>query len=156
MSEAPTRTYADLGPYSDLVDAARRSGPLFPPEPVTLAEARAALTFSTGDEPPRDLRSLRTWESDGVLGEELVWSVGFGPPTHAFLLKPSDARGALPGVVALFDHGHFKFFGKEKIADGPDGPVAAVQPFRDTYYGGGGGSRAPAGRAGAGRLRRPR
>jgi hypothetical protein len=36
MSDAPTPAYADLGPYSDLVDAARRSGPLFLPEPVTL------------------------------------------------------------------------------------------------------------------------
>jgi dienelactone hydrolase len=52
------------------------------------------------------------------------------------LLKPAGARGKLPGVVALYDHGNFKFFGKEKIADGPDGPLDAVQPFRDTYYSG--------------------
>jgi hypothetical protein len=51
-------------------------------------------------------------------------------------LKPSGARESLPGILALHDHGHFKFYGKEKIADGPEGPIAALKPFRDAYYGG--------------------
>ena len=52
------------------------------------------------------------------------------------MLRPAGAERDLPGVVALFDHGHFKYCGKEKIADGPEGPLPVVQPFRDTYYGG--------------------
>ena len=52
------------------------------------------------------------------------------------MLKPAESRGRLPGVVALHDHGHFKFFGKEKIADGPDGCPAPLAAFRHTYYGG--------------------
>ena len=39
-------------------------------------------------------------------------------------------------MVALHDHGHFKYCGKEKIADGPEGQLPVVEPFRDTYYGG--------------------
>jgi hypothetical protein len=42
----------------------------------------------------------------------------------------------LPGILALHDHGHFKFYGKEKIADGPEGPVPTLEPFREAYYGG--------------------
>ncbi len=42
----------------------------------------------------------------------------------------------LPGVLALHDHGGFKFYGKEKIADGPDEPPAILQRFRAECYGG--------------------
>jgi hypothetical protein len=42
----------------------------------------------------------------------------------------------LPGILALHDHGHFKFYGKEKIADGPEGAILTLKPFREAYYGG--------------------
>jgi dienelactone hydrolase len=42
----------------------------------------------------------------------------------------------LPGVVALHDHGNFKYCGKEKIADGPDPAIADIHAFRATYYSG--------------------
>lgn len=132
----PEKTYTDLGPYSDLVDVVRAEGPLFPAGTLTKQVARDLLGFTTGDETPRDLERGRTWEADGVSGEELSWSVGFGPRTCAFLLRPAGADGKLPGIVACYDHGHFKFHGKEKIADGPEGAPKAVQPFRDTYYSG--------------------
>jgi dienelactone hydrolase len=38
--------------------------------------------------------------------------------------------------VALHDHGNFKYCGKEKIADGPEGPSSVVGAFRDSYYSG--------------------
>jgi hypothetical protein len=57
-------------------------------------------------------------------------------PTHAWILKPVHARGLLPGVIALHDHGHYKLSGKEKIADGPDGPLHTLERFRQTSYGG--------------------
>ena len=132
----PGRTSADLGPYSDIVDVVRAQAPLFPSGDLTCEAARDVLRFTAGVERPLDLRVERTWERDGLIGEELSWSVGFGPRTHGFLLKPAGAKGKLPGIVACYDHGHFKLFGKEKIADGPEGPPVAVQPFRDTYYSG--------------------
>src|SRR3954454_15691705 len=133
---SPERSFADLGPYSGLVDAARKLGPLFPARFATPGEVRTVLSFTLGDETPADVRLLRSWTNDGVCGEEIAWSVGFGPETRALLLKPEGAREPLPGVVALYDHGHFKFYGKEKIADGPAGALPAVQPFRDTYNSG--------------------
>lgn len=54
---------------------------------------------------------------DGLIIEDLRWQLPFGPPTRAYLLRPADASGPLPGVLALHDHGGDKFFGREKIVD---------------------------------------
>jgi dienelactone hydrolase len=35
------------------------------------------------------------------------WSVGYGPRTFAYLLRPVGPNKPLPGVVALHDHGGF-------------------------------------------------
>ena len=131
-------TYQHLGPFSGLVDAARALKPLFPPIATKdiRPRAREVLRFTIGDEHPIDVKTERRWQADGIEGEELSWSVGFGPRTHAFLLRPAGARGKLPGVVALYDHGHYKFYGKEKIADGPEGALPSVAAFRSTYYSG--------------------
>ena len=138
-TETPNALYAHLGPFSDLVAAARALGPLFPSAPSgleTRRRAREVLRFTVGEEQPRTVSTERNWRADGVDGEEISWSVGFGPRTRAWILKPAGSSGPLPGVVALHDHGHFKYFGKEKIADGPEGPLSQVKEFRDTYYGG--------------------
>ena len=71
-----------------------------------------------------------------MVGEAVSWSVGYGPRTEAWILKPAGISARLPGIVALHDHGGFKFYGKEKIADGPHGPARGIQAFRDCYYGG--------------------
>ena len=56
---------------------------------------------------------------------------------HARLaVCPAGAPGPLPGIVALHDHGGFKFYGKEKIAEGPDTPPQVIADFWTTYYGG--------------------
>ncbi len=94
------------------------------------------LRFTVDHDEPRDIRIERKWQSSGISGEEISWSVGFGPRTHAWILKPEAQGPRLPGVLALHDHGHFKYFGKEKIADGPEGPLAPVAAFRRTYYDG--------------------
>lgn len=133
-------SYTHLGIYSDLVDAAKRQQPLYPlsrPGPETQALVREHMGFCSGPETPLAVQSHKTWERDGVAGELVSWSVGYGPRTEAYVLKPVGASGALPGVLALHDHGGFKFYGKEKIADGPDGVLTPVlQAFRDDAYGG--------------------
>jgi dienelactone hydrolase len=129
--------YKDLGIFSDLVEEARRQGPLFPdapPGPETRARIRQVLGFTHLPEEPGDVRVERTWVKDGCYGEEVSWWVGYGPRTHAYLLKPEGATGRLPGIVALHDHGGFKYFGKEKIADGPDQNPPVIEEFRAAYY----------------------
>ena len=110
--------------------------PIAPPGEATRKSARECLGFHVGAERPGDPRLEQTWGGDSVEGEEISWSVGYGPRTHAWVLKPKGAKGQLPGVVALHDHGHYKPYGKEKIADGPRGPLPALEPLRRTFYGG--------------------
>jgi len=69
-----------------------------------------------------------------VVGEEVSWSVGYGPRTTAWILRPDESRGPLPGVLALHSHDGYKYFGKEKIADGPDGPIPELTPLRAKTY----------------------
>jgi hypothetical protein len=58
----------------------------------------------------------RHYTYDGLAIEEISWQLPYGPPTQALVLKPAGAKGLLPAVLALHDHGRFKFLGKEKIA----------------------------------------
>ncbi len=131
--------YKHLGQFSDLVAAAQHQQPLYPmarPGRETQRKVREALGFCEQPAVPLNTRVDATWERDGVTGEALSWSVGYGPRTQAWLFKPTGATGLLPGVLALHDHGGFKFFGKEKIADGPDAPESVIVAFRNECYGG--------------------
>ena len=134
-----TDTFQHLGAFSDLVAAAKRAHPLWPvarPGRATQERVRDVLRFAPGDELPRDVRVGRRWERGGIAGEEISWSVGYGPRTVAWLLRPAGAVGKLPGVVALHHHGGFKYYGKEQIADGPDATPEALRPQRQELYGG--------------------
>jgi dienelactone hydrolase len=136
MTQPP---YAHLGSFGAFVDVAKAQKPLFPVAPpgqTTRRDAWEVFGFTAHGEQPGDARLERSWGADGVDGEEVSWSVGYGPRTHAWILKPAQAQGPLPGVIALHDHGHYKLSGKEKIADGPDGPVPGLEAFRQLYYGG--------------------
>lgn len=131
--------YEHLGLFSAWVEEARRRGPLYPdaaPGPEMRERVRDLLGFSGDPEEPADVRVQRTWERGGLLGEEVSWSVGYGPRTRGWVLKPARASGPLPGVLALHGHDGFKFFGKEKIADGPDDPPPVVARMRERMYGG--------------------
>lgn len=131
--------YQHLGVFSDWVDAAQREQSLYPaanPGPQTQALIRECLGFCHTDENPMDVKLEREWEKDGVVGQEVSWWVGFGPRTHAYVLKPANANGPLPGIVALHDHSDFKYYGKEKIADGPEETLPVLNDFRQIPYGG--------------------
>jgi dienelactone hydrolase len=133
-----TADYRHLGVFGDWVAEAHRQRPLWPvaaPGPETQQRVREVLGFVNMPEQPADVRVERTWEADGLVGEEVSWSVGYGPRTHAYVLKPVNAATALPGVVALHDHGGYKFYGKEKIAEGPEPPDPAMVNYRNHYYG---------------------
>lgn len=132
-------TFRHLGSFSEWVDAARARRDLYPlatPGEATRQRARDVMGFVSGDEAPLDVQPGQRWERDGVAGEAVSWSVGYGPRTAAWVLKPAGATGPLPAVIALHDHGGFKFYGKEKIADGPADPHPFPADFRNRYYGG--------------------
>ena len=75
-------------------------------------------------------------EFDGLSIEHLQWQLPFGPPTEALLLKPAGARGKLPGIVGLHDHGGNKYFGLRKITRRSKDPHPMMLRHQDRYYGG--------------------
>ena len=83
-------------------------------------------------------KTLKSFEYDGVQVELVSWNQPFGPPTEAYFMKPLSPgknSGKLPVVVALHDHGDFKYFGKEKTTAFPDEPEI-LRDFKANYYGG--------------------
>lgn len=132
--------YEHLGVFSDLVTAAKEmavTATQMRPGPASYLKIREVLNFGSHDEIPSNAQLERTWTADGVLGEAYSWSVGYGPRTEAWLLRPEEAGSQrLPGVLALHDHGDFKLLGKEKIADDADGPSDAVSIHRKEAYDG--------------------
>ncbi|MGE3742465.1 MAG: hypothetical protein AB7I59_23505, partial [Geminicoccaceae bacterium] len=106
----PVSTFQHLGPFSDLVAMARAGHELFPQAPPgaeTQRKIGEVLGFGSGKAHAQAVRLERRWTDRGLLGEEVSWSVGFGPRTHAFVLRP-EGPGPFPAVLALHDHGHFK------------------------------------------------
>ena len=73
---------------------------------------------------------------DGLQIEHLSWQLPYGPSTEAVLLKPAGARGRLPAVLGLHDHGGNKYFGWRKIAQIGDQIHPMMKRHRDEYYGG--------------------
>jgi dienelactone hydrolase len=128
-------SFRDLGDYSDWVGFARAQAARAHNDGsgLTAAEVRGILAFG-GDTAPIEPRVEGTWLRDGIAGEAISWSVGYGPRTQAWLLRPASGTGPLPGVIALHDHSAFKLLGKEKIADGPDGADPCVSELRRLEY----------------------
>jgi len=137
VSPSPT---AGLGAFAGLVDVARAARPLFGEDTPSPDEIARRLRRTLGVLPPpvtAEVTEHIRWSRDGVDGVELSWETGFGPRSHGWLLRPAGETAALPGVLALHCHGGMKFFGKEKIADGPTGGVPApIKAFRDRCYSG--------------------
>ena len=94
------------------------------------------LLHSPGDVHIADVRVNKRHVHDGLEIEELSWQLPYGPRTEAIFLKPQNARGKLPGILALHDHGGNKYFGRRKIVrlDSPVHPM--IDRLQKDYYGG--------------------
>ena len=135
-----TQHYAHLGVYSDWAGVA--AGPRNRATRLPAAQLRqlvgTVLSFPDPalERSPPAVHIERRWTVEGLDGEELSYSVGYGPPTKAWVLKPAGVRGTLPGVLVLHSHDGFKYYGKEKVADGPDPTPDVVAALRTSTYGG--------------------
>jgi dienelactone hydrolase len=137
---------SDLGVYQQLAnDVLAESGAKlsylardWPELEAWRTEARGKLFELLAFRPkpaPLNARLERAIQQEGLEIEELSWDVGYGPRCHAWVLKPVGATGPLPTVLALHDHGGFKYYGKEKIAVA-DHAFPLTQEHRDDDYGG--------------------
>jgi dienelactone hydrolase len=96
--------------------------------------AECLLSPDAGNQPQAEVQHQFVY--DGLHVEHLRWQLPYGPPTEAVFLKPQGAKGRLPGVLALHDHGGNKYFGWRKIAQISDDVHPLMRRHRDDYYGG--------------------
>lgn len=73
---------------------------------------------------------------DGLEIEFLTWQLPMGPKTEAVFLKPAGAKGPLPAILALHDHGGNKFMGWRKIVRTDSTPWSIQEKHQSAYYGG--------------------
>lgn len=78
----------------------------------------------------------RQFTFDGLHVEELSWQLPYGPPSRATFLKPAGARGKLPAILALHDHGEIKYFGQEKIVQTAEAQHPLMSEYQRQAYGG--------------------
>ncbi|OZA21891.1 MAG: hypothetical protein B7X86_17220, partial [Sphingobacteriales bacterium 17-39-43] len=78
----------------------------------------------------------KQYEYDGLHIEELSWQLPYGRPTEAILLKPANAKGTLPGILAFHDHGANKYFGTRKITRTSEKQHPDIVEHQKKYYSG--------------------
>jgi dienelactone hydrolase len=77
----------------------------------------------------------KAYTYDGLHIEELSWQLPYGRPTHAILLKPQNAQGRLPAILAFHDHAGNKYFGTQKITRTQDQNPLMAAHQKDYYSG---------------------
>lgn len=99
------------------------------------ARARVTQLLAAPETPPAPkVKVVRRYEYDGLEIEELEWRLPAGPATSAVFLKPAGARGRLPGMLALHDHGGRKYFGLRKVVRLPGRRHPLIAEHQREYY----------------------
>jgi dienelactone hydrolase len=76
----------------------------------------------------------KEYNYDGLHIQELTWQLPYGRPTEGIVLKPQNAKGRLPAILAFHDHGGNKFFGTQKIVRTSDRQHPLLVEHQKTYY----------------------
>lgn len=76
----------------------------------------------------------KQYNYDGLHIEDLSWQLPYGPATDAILLKPENAKGKLPAILAFHDHGGNKYFGTRKITKTSDQQHPLMVEHQQEYY----------------------
>ncbi|MGK2861125.1 MAG: dienelactone hydrolase family protein [Chitinophagaceae bacterium] len=79
---------------------------------------------------------IKKYTYDGLQIEELNWQLPYGRATEAILLKPVNAKGKLPAILAFHDHGGNKYFGTRKITKTSDQQHPVMVDHQLEYYDG--------------------
>ncbi len=83
-----------------------------------------------------EVKVIKSYKYDGLRIEELQWRLPYGNPAEGILLKPADATGKLPGVLAFHDHAGNKYFGTQKITKTSDNQHPMMVTHQQELYGG--------------------
>jgi len=76
----------------------------------------------------------KQYNYDGLRIEELSWQLPYGRATEAVVLKPENATGKLPAILAFHDHGGNKYFGTRKIIKTSDQQHPMMIAHQKEYY----------------------
>lgn len=76
----------------------------------------------------------KQYSYEGLHIEELSWQLPYGRATEAILLKPENAKGRLPAILAFHDHGGNKYFGTRKITKTSDQQHPSMVEHQKEYY----------------------
>jgi dienelactone hydrolase len=71
---------------------------------------------------------------DQVDIRQLRWSVGYGPETTAWLLRPAGVTGDLPAVLGMHCHGGVRSVGGEQLVELGDGSHPRASMLRADWY----------------------
>lgn len=82
------------------------------------------------------VREERTKRVGEVLISTLAWSVGYGPETVGYWVRPAGAATPLPGIVAMHAHGGGRFVGAEQLIDLTEDATASALRIRASWYDG--------------------
>ncbi|WP_091179704.1 dienelactone hydrolase family protein [Microlunatus flavus] len=127
-----------LAGYEDWPAAMRAAAPY---EAASEAGTALARVLGVRRPPPRpEVVVEDRLEHEGVLVERLRWSVGHGPRTRAWRLRPAGADEPLPGVLGMHFHGGVRSVGGEQLVDLGAASSARAVALRASGYAG----RAPA------------
>jgi dienelactone hydrolase len=100
---------------------------------VARKQVLARLAMPIIDGTPRAVVN-KEYNYDGLKIQELTWQLPYGRATQGILLKPQNAKGRLPGILALHDHGGNKYFGAQKIVRTSDNQHPMLVEHQKTYY----------------------
>lgn len=101
------------------------------------AEAKTRDRISIPDIGPMpEVKVKKQYTYDGLHIEELTWQLPYGRQTDAILLKPENAKGPLPGILAFHDHGGNKYFGTRKITRTGSDQHPLMKEHQTNYYSG--------------------
>jgi dienelactone hydrolase len=81
-----------------------------------------------------EVKIKKEYTYDGLHIEELSWQLPYGRPTDAIILKPANANGKLPAILAFHDHGGNKYFGTRKITRTGDDQHPLMKEHQKNYY----------------------
>jgi len=76
----------------------------------------------------------KKYQFEGLEIEDLSWQLPYGQNTQAVLLKPIGAKGKLPAILGLHDHGGNKYFGKRKITRTTEKMHPMMKEHQKEYY----------------------
>lgn len=127
-----------LAGYETWPAAVRSAPPFVGPDDHSTALGRLLGVVAPPTTPTAQDEACST--VDGVQVQRLRWSVGYGPPTAAWLLRPAGETGQLPGALGLHCHGGVRSVGGEQLVDCGTDSRARASALRRGWYDG----RAPA------------